>query len=127
MASPSSPKGASAPGDASVLVRTSKNELLSEILSAEADFERGDYIDLTPEQLACCIETGEFPWPDEFPRLSTTFRRTLTAIGVRPRSVASRAVFATIGAPGNAALLPGPGDFETPFAPGRGHGSSAGP
>jgi hypothetical protein len=43
------------------------------------------------------------------------------ATGVRPRSVASRVVFATIGALTDAALLPGPGDFETPFAPGRAH------
>lgn len=52
------------------------------------------------------------------PRLSTTFRRTLTAIGVPPKSALSRAVFATIGALGDAALLPGPADFETRFAPG---------
>lgn len=55
------------------------------------------------------------------PRLSTTFRRTLTAIGVPPKSAVSRAVFATIGALGDAALLPGPADFETRFAPGRAH------
>jgi hypothetical protein len=41
------------------------SEILSEILAAEADFERGDYIDLTPEQLRRAIETGESPWPDE--------------------------------------------------------------
>jgi hypothetical protein len=45
----------------------SESDLLSEILSAEADFESGDYIDLTPDQLSRCIETGEFPWPDESP------------------------------------------------------------
>jgi hypothetical protein len=41
------------------------SDLLSEILAAEADFERGDYIELTPEQLRRAIETGESPWPDE--------------------------------------------------------------
>lgn len=43
------------------------------------------------------------------------------AMGVQPRSASSRAVFATIGALGDAESLPGPGDFETRFAPGRAH------
>jgi hypothetical protein len=67
MATPSSPKSGSTAGDASVHSPASEAGLLSEILSAEADFERGGYIDLTPEQLTRCIETGEFPWSDEFP------------------------------------------------------------
>jgi hypothetical protein len=29
------------------------------------DFERGDYIELTVEQLERCAATGESPWPDE--------------------------------------------------------------
>jgi hypothetical protein len=31
------------------------------------DFERGDYIELTVEQLERCAATGESPWPDESP------------------------------------------------------------
>lgn len=38
--------------------------LEEELLAAEEDFARGDYIELTPEQLAHCAETGESPWPD---------------------------------------------------------------
>jgi hypothetical protein len=67
MATPSDPERASAAHDASLSLPTSESDLLSEIQSAEADFERGDYIDLTPEQLVRCIETGEFPWPEESP------------------------------------------------------------
>jgi hypothetical protein len=40
-------------------------DLEQELLSATDDFERGDYIELTDEQLARCIATGESPWPDE--------------------------------------------------------------
>jgi hypothetical protein len=45
----------------------------------------------------------------------------LAAIGVRSKTAAYRAVFATIGALGDADQLPGPGDYETRFAPGRAH------
>jgi hypothetical protein len=31
------------------------------------DFKRGDYIELTVEQLENCAATGESPWPDESP------------------------------------------------------------
>lgn len=67
MATRSDPESVSAARDASAPAPASESDVLAEILSAEADFERGDYIDLTPEQLARCIETGEFPWPDESP------------------------------------------------------------
>jgi hypothetical protein len=40
---------------------------------------------------------------------------------VPPRSAAARAVFATIGALGDAETLPGPVDHQTRFAPGRAH------
>ncbi len=40
-------------------------ELERELRQAEEDFARGDYIELTSEQLERCIETGESPWPDE--------------------------------------------------------------
>ncbi len=40
-------------------------ELEEELLRAEADFERGDFIELSREELDHCIQTGESPWPDE--------------------------------------------------------------
>lgn len=40
-------------------------DLERELLQAMADFERGDFIELTIEQLERCAETGESPWPDE--------------------------------------------------------------
>lgn len=67
MATPGDPERVSASRDAGGPAPAPESDLLAEILSAEVDFERGDYIDLTPEQLARCIETGEFPWPDESP------------------------------------------------------------
>jgi len=44
---------------------TAPSDLEAELLAAERDFENGDYIELTLEQLEHCIETGESPWPDE--------------------------------------------------------------
>jgi hypothetical protein len=40
-------------------------DLERELLQAMEDFERGDYIELTVEQLEHCAATGESPWPDE--------------------------------------------------------------
>ncbi len=40
-------------------------DLESELREAIADIERGDYIELTPEQLERCAVDGEWPWPDE--------------------------------------------------------------
>jgi len=41
------------------------SDLEAELLAAERDFENGDYIELTAEELERCIETGEWPkWPD---------------------------------------------------------------
>lgn len=45
--------------------RIAQSELAADLHQAELDFERGDYIELTPEQLERCITTGESPWPDE--------------------------------------------------------------
>lgn len=42
-----------------------ESDLLEEILASEADFERGDYIELTLEQLEQCAATGDSPWPDD--------------------------------------------------------------
>jgi hypothetical protein len=39
-------------------------ELEAEILEAMAQEERGEYIELTPEQLDRWVQTGEFPWSD---------------------------------------------------------------
>lgn len=40
-------------------------DLEEELRRAMADFERGDYIELTVEQLEHCAATGESPWPGE--------------------------------------------------------------
>lgn len=42
-------------------------DLEQELLQAMQEFERGDYIELTVEQLQHCAATGESPWPDESP------------------------------------------------------------
>lgn len=42
-----------------------RRALETQLRAALADFERGVYIELTPEQLERCIATGESPWPDE--------------------------------------------------------------
>jgi hypothetical protein len=67
MATPSNPERDPAAHNVNTPIPASESDLLAEIQSAEVDFERGDYLDLTPEQLARCIETGEFPWPEESP------------------------------------------------------------
>lgn len=40
-------------------------DLVEELRQADEDFKRGDYIELTVEQLDRCIATVESPWPDE--------------------------------------------------------------
>jgi hypothetical protein len=42
-------------------------DLEQELLQAMQDFERGDFIELTVDQLERCAATGESPWPDESP------------------------------------------------------------
>lgn len=51
-------------------------------------------------------------------RLSTTFRQSVQRLGVPSGSPAYRAVSATMRALASSPL-PGGGDFETPFSPGR--------
>ncbi|MBN1606607.1 MAG: hypothetical protein JW940_08225 [Polyangiaceae bacterium] len=51
-------------------------------------------------------------------RVSTTFRRTVERLGVRAGSPAYRAVSATVRALASADV-PGFGDYETSFSPGR--------
>jgi hypothetical protein len=40
--------------------------LEEELRQAEADFVRGDYIELTSEELERCITMGESPWQNGF-------------------------------------------------------------
>ena len=45
-------------------VQYASRDLETEFQS-EKDFENGDYVELTVEQLDRCMETGEWPkWPD---------------------------------------------------------------
>ena len=39
-----------------------QTELQTELRQAESDFENGDFIELTDEQLDRIVETGESPW-----------------------------------------------------------------
>jgi len=52
-------------------------------------------------------------------RLSTTFRRSVIELGLQSGSPGFRAVFATVAALADADELPGAGDDETKFGPGR--------
>lgn len=40
-------------------------DLERELLCAMEEFERGEYLELTVEQLEHCAATGESPWPEE--------------------------------------------------------------
>ena len=53
-------------------------------------------------------------------QVSSTFRRSVQQLGVQSGSAAYRAVSGTMRALA-ANVLPGPGDYETWFAPGRAH------
>jgi hypothetical protein len=48
-------------------IATADANVERELLQAMEDFERGDYVELTIEQLEHCAATGESPWPDESP------------------------------------------------------------
>lgn len=65
MATRNEPAAAVAPVPSGSTGRQTPSDLEAELRAALADFERGDYIELTPEQLERCIATGESPWPDE--------------------------------------------------------------
>jgi hypothetical protein len=52
-------------------------------------------------------------------QLSTRFRRSVIDLGLAPGSLGFRAVFATVAALAGTDELPGPGDDETSFGPGR--------
>ncbi len=47
------------------IVDDAESDLQAELLEAERDFARGDFIELTIEQLDRCIAAGEWPWPDD--------------------------------------------------------------
>ncbi len=64
MARPNEPHAESVPAPA-LARQVPASELEEELLRAEADFERGDFIELSREELDHCIQTGESPWPDE--------------------------------------------------------------
>lgn len=40
-------------------------ELEAELLEAMAEIDRGEYVELTLEQLDHAAATGEWPWPDD--------------------------------------------------------------
>jgi hypothetical protein len=66
MARPNESHAESAPAPALARQVPPALELEEELLRAEADFERGDFIELSLEELDHCVQTGESPWPDEF-------------------------------------------------------------
>ncbi len=39
-------------------------ELEAELVAGMGEFDRGDYVELTREQLDHAAETGEWPWPE---------------------------------------------------------------
>jgi hypothetical protein len=59
------PSEAAMPASAPRRVVQADPDLERELLQAMDDFERGNYIELTVEQLQHCAATGESPWPDE--------------------------------------------------------------
>jgi transcription elongation GreA/GreB family factor len=40
-------------------------ELEDELRQAEQDFARGDFIEVTIDELDRCIAAGQWPWPEE--------------------------------------------------------------
>jgi hypothetical protein len=57
--------------------RVAQTELQEELRQAEEDFARGDFIELTLEQLDRSIAAGEWPWPEEsFSIVSTPSMRS---------------------------------------------------
>jgi hypothetical protein len=61
------PSSAAAPTVSERRVAAADPDLERELLQAEHDFDTGDYIELTVEQLEHCAATGDSPWPDESP------------------------------------------------------------
>ncbi len=40
-------------------------DLEDDLRRAEGDFARGDFVDVTIEELDRCVAAGEWPWPEE--------------------------------------------------------------
>ncbi len=53
------------PNAAKSLTAPAQAELQEELREAEEDFARGDFIELTIDELDRCVAAGEWPWPDE--------------------------------------------------------------
>ena len=52
------------PNAAERMERTAQAELENELRQAEEEFARGDFIELTVEELDRAIASGVWPWPD---------------------------------------------------------------
>lgn len=65
MANANSQPAEALPGGTTETVRETGAPLEGELRRANEDFERGDYIELTGDELERCIATGESPWPTE--------------------------------------------------------------
>jgi hypothetical protein len=63
---PSSPTKASPVIQRSAAAFEAPPELRRELLEAVAEIDRGECIELSPEQLERCMVDGEWPWPEEF-------------------------------------------------------------
>jgi hypothetical protein len=63
---PSSPTKASPVTPRSAAAFEAPPELRRELLEAVAEIDRGECIELSPEQLERCMVDGEWPWPEEF-------------------------------------------------------------
>jgi hypothetical protein len=63
----SSPAGSSAAPDTALPARGVRvsSELEAELIEAMAQMDRGEYIELTIEQLDEAAATGVWPWPDD--------------------------------------------------------------
>jgi hypothetical protein len=64
---PESPTKASAVTLLSATAVEASPELKRELLGAIAEIDRGECVELSPEQLERCIVDGEWPWADESP------------------------------------------------------------
>jgi|HubBroStandDraft_1064217.scaffolds.fasta_scaffold3231563_1 hypothetical protein len=64
---PSSPRKASVVKPPTASATQASPELKRELLEAVAEIDRGECIELSPEQLELCIVDGAWPWPDESP------------------------------------------------------------
>jgi len=59
------PSPEAAPAVVTRRVVAADRDLERELIQAEQDFDTGDYIELSVEQLEHVVATGESPWPDE--------------------------------------------------------------